>query len=375
MLDKKDTVFYKRVIFVAAAFLVVVNIGDIFQGLKSVLRIAFPLFVGAVIAFIINIPMSKLEKLYFPKSKNKFVNSSRRPVCIITAIALVITVFAVIIKMVLPSLGSAFGLMFKNVPIYFDKALDFIAERADAFPDIEKWINSIEVDWAELAKKISEYITGGIGAVLNSTIQIAGMLTSFIIDFVMSFIFAIYLLFAKERMLNAGKRAIKVFIKDDKAEVFIHFLKVVNDTFSKFIAGQCIEAVILGVLCIIGMLIIRLPYAFMVGAVMGATALIPMLGAYLGAAIGAFLIFTVSPVKAVIFVLFTVILQQFEGNVVYPRVVGTSIGLPGIFVFVAVLVGGGMAGIPGMLIGVPATASAYKLFKEYLNYKEKKARL
>lgn len=367
-----DKRFYKRVIFIVIAFMVVVNIGGIITGVNSVLKILFPLFVGAVMAFIINIPMKRLEKLYFPRSRNRFVNGSRRIVCILASILFIIAVFVIIINMVIPEIVSAAGVMVNNIPVYFDKAIVFISEQLEAYPDITKKLAGIKVNWDSVLEKAYSYVTGGIGAVLSSTMLVAGMVSSFVIDFVMALIFAIYLLLAKEDIMEASRRILKVFVQDKKTDMILHASKVINDTFAKFIAGQCIEAVILGCMCVIGMLIIRLPYAGMVGTVMGATALIPMLGAYIGAVLGAFLIFTVSPVKALIFIVFTVILQQIEGNLVYPKVVGNSIGLPGILVFMAVLIGGGVAGIPGMLIGVPMTAAGFKLFKEYLEYRERR---
>ena len=174
-------------------------------------------------------------------------------------------------------------------------------------------------------------------------------------------IFAIYLLSAKERLANQADRIMRAYLKPPVRKKILYVAGVVHETFSNFIVGQCAEAVVIGSLCTLGMFALRLPYAVMTGVVIGVTALIPVVGAYLGAAVGAFMVFTVNPVQSVMFLAFLVLLQQIEGNLIYPRVVGSSIGLPGIWVLAAVTVGGGILGIGGMLLGVPLAASAYKL--------------
>ena len=207
------------------------------------------------------------------------------------------------------------------------------------------------------------------GDVLNSAVGIATSAFGVIAKVVIGLIFALYLLFGKEKLSAQGLKILRAYLKPEQKDTVLYVLRTIHEAFSNFIVGQCTEAVILGVLCTLGMTVLGLPYAVMTGTIIGVSALIPVVGAYIGGALGAFMIFTVDPAQTLVFLIFLVVLQQLEGNIIYPRVVGNSIGLPGLWVLAAVTIGGGVMGVGGMLIGVPLSAALYKLFANHVNRK------
>lgn len=329
--------------------------------------IMIPLVMGAVMAYILNLIMKALEKWYFPKSKSKLVRSSKRIVCIFLSIFLILFIAFLIFRLVIPELVDTIKLIWKWVPFGLERLQDILADYSGQIPELEKWINSLEFDWNGIGKNLWQYFTSGVGGIVGSTISLVGTIGGGVTNFVIGLIFAIYILVNKETLGRQLGKAAAAYCKPAFLDRIKDVLTVANETFSSFIVGQCTEAVILGSLCILGMLIFRFPYAPMVGTFVGATALIPVVGAYLGAVVGFIMILTVSPLKAVLFIVFIVALQQLEGNLIYPKVVGSSIGLPGMWVLAAVTVGGGISGIGGMLIGVPLTATVYKLIRRDVN--------
>lgn len=335
--------------------------------LTALIGAATPLVVGCIIAYIINILMSFYEKHYFPKSKKKLVCKSRRPVCMFAAFLSLLAVIALILILIVPQLSSCVQVIIAEIPDALDRFVVWI-EKLDILPeDIIGTLSTI--DWQSKISQIVSAVSTGIGSVMNVVITTVTSVFSGIVSALIGIIFSIYLLSGKEKLRLQFTRLMKHYMKESWYEKSMYVLRVFHDCFRRYIIGQCTEAIILGLLCILGMLILRLPYAGMIGALIAFTALIPIAGAYIGAIIGAFMILTVSPMKALIFLIFLVVLQQFEGNVIYPRVVGSSMGLPGIWVLAAVTIGGGMFGIGGMLIGVPITAAAYRLIKEDLSKK------
>lgn len=326
---------------------------------------ASPLLVGCALAYVVNILMSCYERHYFPKSQKKAVKKSRRPVCMILAFLTLVAVIILVVMLIVPQLASCFEVILAGVPGILKKVVEFI-EEYELLP--ENIIETLEnVDWRSKIGQIAQVLTSGIGNVVNVVITAVSSVFSWLVSALMSFIFSIYLLTGKEKLGQQFRKLTHHYLKDSWVQKMEYVLDVVNDCFHKYIVGQCTEAVIIGVLCTIGMAILRLPYATMIGALVAFTALIPVAGAWIGGIVGAFMILTVSPVKAVFFVVFLVVLQQLEGNIIYPRVVGSSMGLPGIWVLTAVTVGGGVLGIPGMLLGVPLVAAVYRLIREDVN--------
>ena len=223
--------------------------------------------------------------------------------------------------------------------------------------------NSGSINWDEVVKKGADLVLNGVGGAMDSIVSVVTSFFSSAVTTLIAIIFAIYVLASKEKLGANITTLMNTYLGDKLPGKINYVVGVVHDSFRNYIVGQCVEAVILGLLCIIGMSLLKLPYASMIGTLVGFTALIPVAGAYIGAIVGVFMIFTVSPIQAVIFVVFLVVLQQIEGNLIYPKVVGSSIGLPGIWVLAAVTIGGGIMGVGGMLLGVPLSAAMYQLIK------------
>lgn len=374
-MQKVDWKWIQKAVIIVILCLVVLYFPQIGRGIVTFLDVLFPLILGCVMAYILNILMRALERWYFPNSVNSFVAKSRRPVCLTCSFLILFIVVAAVVYLVVPELVSCMGLITREIPLAAEELQDWVVAHIDELPNLAEKIQNMDVNWGEVFQKVSNYIVVGAGGLFSFVMDAVMGVVSAVSNFVLALIFAIYLLLNKERLASQIKRVGKSYGKPSLCAGVKRVLVVADTTFSKFIIGQCTEALILGSLCAIGMLVLRLPYAAMTGAVIGITALIPILGAYVGGAVGAFMIFTVDPWKAVVFLIFLVILQQVEGNLIYPKVVGASIGLPGIWVFAAVTVGGGIMGIIGMLFAVPVAATAYKLLaadvKERLAKKKK----
>ncbi len=333
--------------------------------ISSLVGAAAPLIIGCVIAYFINLLMRFYERHYFTKSKKPAAHRSRRPVCMLAAIITFVAVIALVIILVLPQLISCVQLILAELPDAFKSVVAWL-ESSNLLPD--SIVDSLaSVDWQSKIGQIANVVISGIGSVTDIVVGTVSSVFSGIVTTLIAIIFAIYILMGKDTLKRQFNRMMKRYMKTNIYNKVIYTLSVMNDCFKRYIIGQCTEALILGILCTIGMLILRMPYATMIGALVAFTALIPIAGAYIGAGVGAFMILTVSPLKALIFLIFIVILQQFEGNIIYPRVVGSSLGLPGIWVLAAVTVGGGLMGILGMLLGVPLAAAAYRLLRENIN--------
>ena len=333
---------------------------------------ASALILGCVIAYVLNILMSFYEKHYFPKNQSKAVEKSKRVVCMLAAMLTLVAVVVLIIGLVLPELAACIRLLIAEIPVAIDSAVAWLEETGLlATVMTEDAVASLmSINWQEKMTELISVLAAGVGGVAQVAVGAVSATVSVVAQFVIGLIFAIYLLVGKETLGGQVNRLMEHYLKPAWNEKIRYVVGIFDNSFHKFIVGQCIEAVVLGVLCIIGMTILRLPYAMMIGTLIGFTALIPVAGAYIGAGVGAFMILTVSPVQALIFLVFVVILQQLEGNLIYPKVVGSSIGLPGVWVLAAVTIGGGIMGIPGMLLGVPTVASVYQLVRNDLN-KEK----
>ena len=346
--------------------------GSVTKWAWLILGAAGPLLIGVIIAYVLNILMSYYEKLYFPNSKKKGIMKSRRVICLILSILTMLGIVAAVIGLVVPELVASVQLLVRLALDWLPGALENLSENqslAELIP-AGLWDALESINWKDLISKAVQAVTDGIGGAVGT---VAGVITSVFstaVTVLVAVIFSLYLLISKDNLLSQANRMMNVYLKPDLRGKVHHVLNVLNDCFHRYVVGQCVEAVIIGVLCMIGMFIFRFPYATMIGTLVGFTALVPIAGAYIGAVVGAFMILTVSPLQAVLFVVYLTVLQQLEGNLIYPRVVGTSLGLPGMWVLAAVTVGGGLYGILGMLIGVPLAAAAYRLLKEDVSRRE-----
>ena len=336
--------------------------------LGLLLGAATPLLIGAALAYVVNLILSAYEKRFFPRSTNPRVARLRRPVCMLAAYISLLAIVTVIVWLILPELVDCVELLISQLPGAMESAIAYLA----TIPFLsEELINTLSaIDWQSKLGDIMNVVSSGVGNVMNMVISTVSSVFSAIVTGFMALIFSIYLLVGRDRLQGQCKRLMAHYLPKRFYERSVYVLDVLNNAFRRYITGQCIEAVILGALCALGMIILRLPYATMIGTLIAFTALIPVAGAYIGAAVGAFMIAMVSPMQAVVFLIFLVILQQLEGNLIYPKVVGSSLGLPGIWVLAAVVIGGGVMGVLGMLLGVPLAAAAYTLLKNDMAKKD-----
>lgn len=353
--------------------LVVKNQTVLLGVLKSAAGAASPLITGCIVAYVLNILLERIESLYFPGSKNSLLIKSRRPVCIMLSILVLLLIIFLMGRLVVPELGSSIRLITAEIPALVDQIGKLAADNQVNLPALEE-ISAIQgLDLQEIVKKTMNMVAIGAGSLFNSIFSLIAGVLGALTQILIGGIFAIYLLSGKERLGEQVKRLAKAYLSPGVRDTLFYVCGVLNDTFKSFIIGQCMEAVIIGVLCAAGMFILKMPYAVMTGTVVGVTALIPVVGAYIGAVVGAFMVFTVNPLQALFFIVFLVVLQQLEGNLIYPKVVGSSIGLPGIWVLAAVTVGGSLMGISGMLVGVPLAAAIYRLTGADVKERLKKA--
>ena len=336
--------------------------------LGTLVSAAMPLLLGGALAYVLNLIMRSYEKRFFPRSTNPKVSKLRRPVCLLLAILSLLAIITVVVWLILPELVQCVELLISQLPGAIESVLSWL----DTVPFLsEELLSTLHgIDWQSKIGDIFNVVTSGVGSVMGVVIATVSSVFSGIVTAFMALIFAIYLLMGRDKLQAQCKRLMGHYLPEKIHSRILYVLDVLNYSFRRYISGQCIEAVILGALCALGMVILRLPYATMIGALIAFTALIPVAGAYIGAAVGAFMILMVSPMKALIFLIFLVILQQLEGNLIYPKVVGSSLGLPGIWVLAAVIIGGGVAGVLGMLLGVPIAAAAYTLIRNDMNKKD-----
>lgn len=331
--------------------------------LGTLLGAAVPLFIGFVIAYILNLLMSAYERRW--PGDHAASSKVKRPVCLVGALLTLVAITALVIGLVVPQLISCFKLIFDELPGFLEKATNWVLEWGVLPENIMATLAS--VDWQSKIGQIVQLLTAGIGDVVGVVVNAVSSVFSGIVTAFLSLIFAIYVLSSKERLKGQFHRLMQHYLPDRWMRKIEYVAHIFDDCFHRYIVGQCLEAVILGVLCILGMLILQLPYAAMIGTLVGFTALVPIAGAWIGTGVGIFMILTVSPIKALIFLIFILVLQQLENNLIYPKVVGSSLGLPGIWVLAAVTVGGGVLGVLGMLLGVPLTAAIYRLIREDMN--------
>ena len=338
---------------------------------KNTLSALTPVFVGAILAYIFNLPMVFFEKKWFPKSGKKFVLVTRRPICLILSVLSVFAVVGLVVGLVVPQLISCIRLILEKLPVVMDAAIDLMNRYHLLSGEVLKYLDG--VDWKGLTGNLLSTLSSGVGGVVDVVINTVTEVISGVITAVLSFIFSLYFLICKDKLKSQFIRLSHNYLPEKVWKKGEYFFGILNTSFQNFIVGQCTEAVILGCLCAIGMMILQLPYAAMVSAFIAFTALIPIVGAYIGAGVSAVMILTVSPIKALIFLVFILILQQIEGNLIYPKVVGSSLRLPGVWVLVAITVGGGVAGVSGMLLGVPLAATLYRVLSDDVKKRENAA--
>ncbi len=344
------------------------NFADVQHIFASAVGLIFPFLLGLGIAFVLNVPMRGLERLLFRPWKRLGgrvpLARMKRPFCLILTIVLVFGLGGLV---VIPQLGSVVLTLRDAAPAFFAQIQSWSGELLEKYPQVGEYIRRI--DWQEIAAQIVQFLKAGAGSMLNSTVGVISSVFSGATTAFLALIFACYVLAQKEKLGAQCRKLLYAHAKTEHADSLLRICALANRTFGNFITGQCVEAVILGCMFFIAMTVFRFPYALTISVIVTFTALIPVFGAFIGAILGALLILVNDPMRALWFVVLFLVIQQIEGNLIYPRVVGSSVGLPGIWVLVAVTIGGSAFGIVGMLIMVPMGSVIYSVVREYTRKK------
>lgn len=364
MMNKTRKDIIVIITYIALIIFALVNFSKIIYFFGSVINIFAPFLLGVILAFVLNVLNNFIEKRIFGKIKpGKVWNKVKRPLCITLSLILVFLTIFFVMNLIIPQLRNSASLFTETLPGYKEDIVGIL----NKFDVDEDNINKVSEYLDNFSKIITDYIKGNSKDVITVTTEVATSVIGIISRGIITLVFAIYMIAQKETLSRQINKVMKAYLKPKTIERITTVGSLANKTFSNFVTGQCLEALIFGSLVFVGMLIFRFPYASTIGVLLGFTALIPIFGAFIGTAIGFILIMMVSPIKAILFVVFIIILQQIEGNLIYPRVVGKSIGLPGMWVLLSVTVGGSIGGILGMLIATPLCSLLYALFTKAVN--------
>ena len=363
---KKDII--KLILFTVIIIFAFIYIKTIGSFLAYLINIFMPFIIGIFIAFILNVLLNFVENKLFKKlnKKNyKTWSKLKRPVSVIITFIIIITIIVFILGLLIPQLQNTVSLFTKNFDTYKEQTIEIL----NNFGINSESINNYSTSINNLKNEITSYINNNRNEIMQITIGVASSFLGSITSIIIGIVFAIYILLKKEDLSRQFKKILKAYLPEKYERRIEEIANLSNITFGNFISGQCLEALIIGLLCFIGMLILQIPYASTISVLVGFTALIPVFGAFIGTFIGAFLIFMVEPFKALIFIIFIIILQQLEGNIIYPKVVGKSVGLPSIWVMVAVTIGASIYGVLGMILSVPLCSILYSIIKTDVNLK------
>lgn len=354
------------IVFTIVVLMIIWNYEVFFTLLGHGVEVILPFLIGGAIAFILNVPMHFIEEKLFGDAKlkkKKLVQKIARPVSLVLTILFVFGIILLVVFIVAPELANTISGLGKTIQDVVPKLQAWAEDIFRNNREIVEWIQSIEFNWDKMLSGVIDFFKVGAGSMLDSTFAVAKSIVSGVTTFVIAFIFACYILLQKEKLNVQARKVGYAFIPRDWVEIMIAISSIAYKTFSNFLTGQCVEAIILGAMFFVTMLLFQMPYALLVGVLIAFTALIPIFGAFIGCAIGVLLILMVNPMQAVGFIVLFLVLQQIEGNLIYPHVVGSSVGLPSIWVLVAVSLGGSLMGVVGMLVFIPASSVVYTLFR------------
>ena len=367
---KQIRVLFALVAFGVLLFVGLQNLGTVWGFVQILIGLLMPFIIGLCIAFILSVPMRAVEThLFRPLDKKcgRIWRKIRRPLAATVTLLLALGVLAAAGFLIIPELGRSLRTLADSIPGFIARAQAWLTELAQKYPQWQDWINDLQLDWNAIAQKLLAFAQSGAVDLFNSTVSLATSIFSGVFNLFLGVIFAMYVLMQKETLARQITNVLRAHLPDAKTDRLLEIGRLSNRTFSRFLTGQCLEAVILGLMFFVTMCIFRFPYALMIAVLIAVLALIPIFGAIIGCVVGAFLIFVGDPMQAFWFVVMFLILQQIEGNFIYPKVVGTSVGLPSIWVLAAVTVGGGVMGIFGMLVAVPLSSVLYSLLRDSTN--------
>lgn len=366
------------IFFTALIFVAMWNYKLIFAGIKFLGHVIFPFALGGAIAFILNVPMRFVEEKLFKKigfSDTKIGKKISRPLAFILTVLFVIGLIAIVVFVVVPELGNTIVNIGKTLQDFVPQVQKWAIQFFGDNPELVAQIQNLEFEWDKILGDLVNFLKNGAGSVIGTTFEAAKSIVSAVSTFFIAFVFSCYILLQKEKLNVQVRKLMYAFLPRDWTEIFIALGSVTYKTFSSFLTGQCLEAVILGCMFFIAMTILRMPYALLIAVLIAFTALIPIFGAFIGCGVGALLIFMVNPLQAIAFVVMFLVLQQIEGNFIYPHVVGNSVGLPSMWVLVAVSVGASLMGVVGMLIFIPIVSVVYTLLRGIVNRRLKERKI
>ena len=368
--DKKQGLFY--ITYTLILFFLLYNIRVFLGAGKSLFGMLMPFIIGAGVAFILSLPMNFIERKLTKDGKDGKMDKVKRPVSLILTLVLFVLIAAVVIMLIIPAIADAVEKILATVPPFLNQIVAELNKWNLPVEELEKWVSETTINWSAIGEKVISFVKGWSTGFISSTVGVVSSVIGVAADGVISFIFAIYILCAKEKLYQQFKMICYAFLPEKGADELFRIGALVHRTFKSFFTGQCLEACILALMFVVTMTILRIPYAVLIGVLIGVTSLIPIFGAFIGCGIGAFLIVMDNPMKALVFLIVFLVLQQLEGNLIYPKVVGGSIGLPGIWVLVAVSLGASMMGVIGMILFIPMFSVAYALIREIVEKKLKK---
>ena len=362
------------IVFTALLVVALWKFDVVLDVLKTIGQIIFPFILGGAIVFVINVPMSFLEKKIFEnvKKENKTARKLARPVSLLLTIVLVVGVIALVMIGVIPQLTKTMGSLMINITDFIPQIKIWIRDFFHDNREIMNLVDQVQFNPDQAIRWGISLLGNGAGNMMNTTVSAVGSVVSGLATFFIAFSFACYVLFQKEKLHVQIRKVLFAFLPKQKADAFLKVCSLTYRTFANFLTGQCLEAVILGCMFVVTLSVLRMPYALLIGVLIAFTALIPIFGAFIGCAVGSFLIFMVSPKQAIIFIIVFLVLQQIEGNLIYPHVVGESVGLPSIWVLAAVTIGGNLMGIVGMLVFIPLLSVVYTIFRKVVYQRLKK---
>lgn len=344
---------------------ILTNMQQVSLGISGILRILSPILIGFFIAFILNILLNFIENILFNKLfKNvRWMRKRKRVLSVILTYLVTIAILVTLVFFIFPQVARSLESLRNKLPQYLSSLQDNLMNLLLTLGITDVNLNEVFGNWQEVAKSIKDIAGNTMDTLFSITVNVALA----IVNFFLGFIFSIYFLLYKDKLLTIARKLIHTFTSKKMAEKIAYIFREINKTFTRFIGGQLTEAFILGGMCFLGMTVLGLPYAPLIGVIIGITSLIPILGAYIGTIPSVFILLMESPMQALIFIVFLIIIQQIEGNFIYPKVVGNAIGLDGLWVFLAITIGGKIMGIPGMILGVPSVAVIYTLVREFTN--------
>ena len=363
--NKQNVKWLLLVVFAGVAFFCALqNLGIVLSACNALMGILAPFLLGGAIAFILNVPMRAIERHLSPK--NRKVDKIRRPLALVMTLLAVGGVISLAFNVIGPGVKDAVLSIAHQIPDAYDRFQALLLTWEQYLPQLEAFIIDLDINWKAISQKLIDLAQSWGGDLLSTGSGLIGNVIGAVSTFIIGLIFSFYLLVQKEKLARQGRQVCYALLPGSRADRVLEVLRLSNRTFSSFLSGQCLEAVILGSLFVVAMTLFRLPYALLVGVLISLTALIPIVGAFIGCAVGALLIAITDPWKALIFIILFLVLQQIEGNLIYPHVVGSSVGLPSIWVLVAVTLGGSVMGIVGMLLFIPLCSVLYALFRGYV---------